>query len=88
MRVFVPQLHEGISDLYVNIDVLSAGLDAGYAIGLLFIYFALQYPNNGTIGENTIQKWWGNTVYTRTDDYLGVPYKRLAEGETFGPSSW
>jgi hypothetical protein len=63
-------------------------LDAGYAIGMLFIFFALQYPKDGSIGLNTIQTWWGNTVYTNTADYLGTPYKKLAEGETFGPSNW
>ncbi|KAF8493699.1 OPT oligopeptide transporter protein-domain-containing protein [Russula emetica] len=30
-----------------------------YTIGLLIIFFALQYPKNGTIGLNSIQKWWG-----------------------------
>lgn len=68
--------------------VLSAGLDAGYAIGLIFIFFALQYPRNGTIGQNSVLTWWGNTVYTKTADFTGVPYKSIAEGETFGPSSW
>ncbi|KAI0286278.1 OPT oligopeptide transporter [Russula brevipes] len=68
--------------------VLSAGLDAGYAIGIIFIFFALQYPKNGTIGLNTIQKWWGNTVYMNTADYEGVPYKTIPDGGTFGPSTW
>ncbi len=72
---------------WVILDVLSAGLDAGYAIGLLFIFFTLQYPKNGTIGPN-IQKWWGNTVYTKTDDFTGVALKSLPEGGKFGPSSW
>ncbi|KAF8493655.1 OPT oligopeptide transporter [Russula emetica] len=68
--------------------VLSAGLDASYAIGTLFIFFALQYPKNGTIGLNSIQAWWGNTVYTKTDDFKGVPLKSIPESGTFGPSSW
>ena len=72
----------------VALDVLSAGLDAGYQIGILIIFFALQYPNNGKIGLNSVQTWWGNTVYTKTDDFVGVPYKSLPEGGTFGPSSW
>jgi hypothetical protein len=71
-----------------GLDVLSAGLDTGYSIGVAIIFFALQYPKNGTIGLNSIQTWWGNTVYTTTADALGVPYKTLAEGETFGPTSW
>jgi hypothetical protein len=63
-------------------------LDAGYAISLLVIFFALQFPENGAIGLNTIQTWWGNTVYTKTADYNGVPYKKIPDGGTFGPSSW
>ena len=67
--------------------MLSGGLDAGFAIGVLFIFFALQYPKNGTIGL-TVQAWWGNTVYTRTADFKGVPLKSLPAGGKFGPSSW
>ena len=70
------------------IDVLSAGLDAGYAVGLIIIFFTLQYPKNGTIALNSIQSWWGNTVYVNTGDFVGVPNKVLADGETFGPTSW
>lgn len=40
--------------------VLSAALDAGVAISALVIYFCLQFPLNGHIGGNSIQKWWGN----------------------------
>ncbi|KAI0247351.1 OPT oligopeptide transporter [Lactifluus subvellereus] len=68
--------------------LLSAGLDAGYAVGIIVIFFALQYPKNGTIGMNSIQNWWGNTVYTKTTDYADVPAKTVPEGGTFGPSSW
>ncbi|KAJ3995032.1 small oligopeptide transporter [Lentinula boryana] len=64
--------------------VLSAALDGGTAVGLILIYFCLQYPLNGTIGINTVQKWWGNTVYTRTLDWKSPPLKVLAPGETFG----
>lgn len=70
------------------IDVLSAALDASYSIGMVFIFFTLQYPQNGSIGLNTIQAWWGNTVYTKTADFQGVPLKTLAEGQTFGPATW
>ncbi|KAF9071482.1 OPT oligopeptide transporter protein-domain-containing protein, partial [Rhodocollybia butyracea] len=42
--------------------VLSAALDSGLAMSVIFIYFTLQYPKDGHIGENTIMKWWGNTV--------------------------
>jgi hypothetical protein len=73
---------------WVALDVLSAGLNAGYAFGLLIVFFILQYPKNGTIGLNSIQTWWGNTVYMKTADYTGVPFKSLPEGGKFGPSSW
>ncbi|KAI0247355.1 small oligopeptide transporter [Lactifluus subvellereus] len=68
--------------------VLSAGLGTGYAVGTIVIFFSLQYPKNGTIGVNSIQNWWGNTVYTKTVDYAGLPAKTVPEGGTFGPSSW
>jgi hypothetical protein len=68
--------------------MLSAGLDGGYAVSVLIVFFTLQYPKNGAIGLDSIQKWWGNTVYTKTADYRGVPFKSLPEGVKFGPSSW
>ncbi|KAN0111238.1 OPT oligopeptide transporter domain containing protein [Russula decolorans] len=68
--------------------MLAVGLDAGYTVGVLIVFFTLQYPKNGTIGLDSIQKWWGNTVYMKTADYRGVPFKSLPEGEKFGPSSW
>ncbi|KAF8258943.1 OPT oligopeptide transporter protein-domain-containing protein [Lactarius quietus] len=68
--------------------VLSAALDASYAIGFVFIFFTLQYPDNGNIGLNSIQKWWGNTVFLNTADAKGTPFKTLSDGQTFGPESW
>jgi len=68
--------------------VLSAAMDSGYAVSALFIFFVLQYPKNGTIGAETIQTWWGNTVYTTNADYLGTPMRLLAKGEWFGPATW
>lgn len=73
---------------WITSDVLSAGLDAGYAAGVLFIFFILQYPKNGTIGLNNIQSWWGNNVFMNTADFKGVPAKSIPDGGTFGPSSW
>ena len=70
---------------WVTLDVLSVGLGAGYAVGALFVFFTLK---NGTIGRDSIQKWWGSTVYMKTADYTGVPFKTLPEGGKFGPSSW
>ncbi|KAK7019737.1 hypothetical protein VNI00_017977 [Paramarasmius palmivorus] len=68
--------------------VLSAALDSGTAVAVILIYFALQYPQNGHIGKDTIQKWWGNTVHLSGADARETPLKRLADGETFGASTW
>ncbi|KAK0244995.1 hypothetical protein EDD85DRAFT_799229, partial [Armillaria nabsnona] len=72
--------------------VLSAALDAGTTVSILVIFFCLQYPRNGTIGLDTIQSWWGNTVPFEGADYgpggIGTPVRSLAPGDTFGPSMW
>ncbi|TFK67680.1 OPT oligopeptide transporter [Pluteus cervinus] len=39
--------------------VLSAALDSGLAVSIIVIFFTLQFPKNGTIGENNILVWWG-----------------------------
>ncbi|KAF8267603.1 OPT oligopeptide transporter protein-domain-containing protein [Lactarius quietus] len=59
-----------------------------YAIGVVFIFFTHQYPDNGNIGLNSIQNWWGNTVFLNTADAKGTPFKSLSDGQTFGPESW
>ncbi|KAJ8518259.1 hypothetical protein ONZ45_g4645 [Pleurotus djamor] len=68
--------------------VLSAALDAGVAIGALFVFFVLQYPLNGSIGANTIQGWWGNTVFMNTVDARGTPLLTIPPGQHIGPSTW
>ncbi|KAJ8488073.1 hypothetical protein ONZ51_g3778 [Trametes cubensis] len=68
--------------------VLSAALDAGTAISTILVYFILQYPKNGQIGRNTIQQWWGNTVYKNTADWRAAPLRMVAEGDHFGPDNW
>nr|AGA20380.1 oligopeptide transporter 9 [Phanerodontia chrysosporium] len=68
--------------------VLSAALDAGTAVGVLLVYFCLQYPLNGRIGENSINRWWGNTIFMKTTDWNGTALRQLAPGETFGPKAW
>ena len=86
--------------MIVVVDVLSAALDAGTAIGVLLVYFwcvgtrvagcrvltcgSLQYPRNGRIGQHSINLWWGNTVFKNTTDWKGTPLRELAPGETFG----
>jgi hypothetical protein len=64
--------------------VLSAALDSGTAIGTLIVFFALQYPRHGTIGKNTIENWWGNTVYMKTADQQALPLRKVVPGEFFG----
>ena len=67
-----------------NVDVLSAALDSGLAIGQVFIFFVLEFPRNGGIGLSTIQAWWGNTVVGRTADAQQVPLWTVAPNSTFG----
>jgi len=69
--------------------VLSAALDSGVAVSSVLIYFLLQYPKDGTIGKNSIQAWWGNTVYQNTYDGQFVPAKTPDPSRgVFGPTSW
>ncbi|KAJ7626771.1 small oligopeptide transporter [Mycena rosella] len=72
--------------------VLSAALDSGVAVSIIIIFFALQFPKNGTIGLTNIATWWGNTVPFKGADNGptggGTPVQALNPGETFGPSSW
>jgi len=68
--------------------VLSAALDTGVAISAILIFFMLQYPRNGTIGLDTIQVWWGNTVFFNNADGAATPLIVLEPGQTFGPSKW
>ncbi|KAJ7771028.1 OPT oligopeptide transporter protein-domain-containing protein [Mycena maculata] len=62
--------------------ILSAALDAGVAICLVVMFFAVQYPHGG-IEVN----WWGNTVWQNTADSMGTPLL-ISETGTFGPTSW
>lgn len=68
--------------------VLSAALDAGTAVGVILVYFCLQYPMGGTIGENSVQQWWGNRVYKLTEDWRSTPLRKVGPNEHFGPSVW
>lgn len=81
-------------------DVLSAALDSGVAIASIIIFFAcvssrpaflgldalrsLQFPKHNTIGQDTIGKWWGNTVYLNTLDYAGAALLPLPDRGYFG----
>ncbi|TCD68598.1 hypothetical protein EIP91_010389 [Steccherinum ochraceum] len=68
--------------------VLSAALDCGTAIGTLLVFFCLQFPRNNKIGADTIQQWWGNTVYTHTADWHNAPLRQVPAGKHFGPDTW
>jgi len=45
---------------------------------------SLQYPRHNTIGQDTVQKWWGNTVFQHTADWKNMPLKTVPDGQTFG----
>ncbi|KIY69806.1 oligopeptide transporter [Cylindrobasidium torrendii FP15055 ss-10] len=49
--------------------ITSAAMDCGTVLGLLFIFFALQFPNGG-VNLN----WWGNNVYMASAYILHVPF--------------
>jgi OPT family small oligopeptide transporter len=67
--------------------VLSAAMDSGVAVSTVVIFFCLQFPLKGTIGANTIQTWWGNTVFLNTAD--GQELSLLTPPpEGFGPNTW
>jgi len=66
--------------------VLSASLDGGVAVGIVVIFFCLQFPLKGTIGAHSIATWWGNTVQGNTLDAAGVSLQ--TPNPTFGPSHW
>jgi OPT family oligopeptide transporter len=63
--------------------IMSAGLDAGLAFSMIVIFLFLSLPKGGIT-----LNWWGNTVWYNNADGNGLPLKTLAEGATFGPSSW
>jgi OPT family small oligopeptide transporter len=68
--------------------VLSAGLDSGVAVSVVVIFFTLYYPKNGSIGLDSVQVWWGNSVSFNTADGNKSPLWTLAKGEKFGPTVW
>jgi len=69
--------------------VLSAGLDSGVAIATIVIFFCLQFPQNGAIGANSIQKWWGNTYFSSISDWVPETQTiKKIEGDFIGPRTW
>jgi hypothetical protein len=63
--------------------ILATALDAGVIIGLIVIFFSLQWPHNGIYVN-----WWGNDAWKNTADVRMTPLKTLAPGQTFGPTTW
>jgi len=49
--------------------ITSAALDSGTVFAVIFIFFTLQFPKQGSIQVN----WWGNTVFKNTADYHRKP---------------
>jgi hypothetical protein len=37
-----------------HVDVLSAALDSGVAVSIIVIFFALQFPKNGTVRNSLV----------------------------------
>jgi hypothetical protein len=46
------------------------GFSVGTVCALIIIFFTLQFPKGG-LSVN----WWGNTVFMKTADFEGVPFR-------------
>ncbi|KAJ7098330.1 OPT oligopeptide transporter [Mycena epipterygia] len=62
--------------------ILSAALDAGLALALVVMFFAVEYPRGGIT-----LNWIGNTIWQTTADAMGLPLFTSPTG-TFGPAKW
>ncbi|PWY99371.1 OPT-domain-containing protein [Testicularia cyperi] len=63
--------------------VLAAALDSGTIVATIIVFFALLLPKNGTLELS----WWGNSVTTKTLDWMGMPFK-IPPAEGFGPTTF
>ncbi|KAF9452599.1 OPT-domain-containing protein [Macrolepiota fuliginosa MF-IS2] len=63
--------------------ILSAALDSGVAIGVVAVFFVLQYPKGGFE-----LNWWGNLIWQNNADANGIPLRPIPEGTIIGPTSW
>ena len=52
---------------------------AGTTLGIILVFLILQLPRDGSISVD----WWGNSVFMRTADYFGMPY-RAPPADGFG----
>ena len=63
--------------------ITSAGLDVGLALSTIVIFLALNLTNTAP------PNWWGNGAALETMDALDTAVQQtVAEGHTFGPSTW
>jgi OPT family oligopeptide transporter len=61
----------------------AAALDSGLVISTIVIFFAITLPGV------TVPQWWGNVGVFETVDASYVAVRKwVADGETFGPTSW
>lgn len=61
----------------------AAALDCGLLISTIIIFLAI------TLSGASVPNWWGNVKVFETMDSMGTAIRKtVAEGETFGPSSW
>lgn len=63
--------------------VLSAALDSGVIIGGLLVFFTLVLPKGGIT-----LNWWGNTVWQKTFDAMGMPALTVEPPAVFGLQTW
>lgn len=77
-------IRKRFSGWWYNYNYLTAAaLDSGLVIGTIVIFFAITLPNV------TIPQWWGNVgVFETVDATYTAVRKTVADGETFGPSTW
>jgi len=63
--------------------ILSAGLDVGLALSIIFIFCALE------LNDVDFPTWWGNGESQNTMDMSGTAIRDvLPDGQKFGPATW
>ncbi|KAI0793278.1 OPT oligopeptide transporter [Abortiporus biennis] len=63
--------------------ILAAALDCGVVIGAFAVFLLLNLPRGGVTLD-----WWGNTVWQKTFDAMGMPAKLVDPGTIFGLQTW
>lgn len=54
--------------------MLSSALDSGAVIGVILIFFTLQFPRSRNL------RWWGNVIFENTADVKRTPLKSIPSG--------